>query len=265
MKYFSTRWTCVFALMVFPLVGCSDPDGDGTGGSGGTGGTAGTSGTGGGAETVELRLTATEGDNNILGTRLEGVEFCETDTDNCTTSDADGRATLAVEVPADGRISYTYRKDGYLPGLRADVVDEEFIAFTGEYGNSNATDETMTDRFAIMMSPYPMEGTGMVAVSAFVGKTFAGVVGTTFELVGATGRGYYLDPSGEPSLDLTEAGPSGEGGFIEVAPGEVEIRLGGTATNCVAWKGWPGSEANTIRLPVKAGSITWGSVSCDAP
>ncbi|MBW2377880.1 MAG: hypothetical protein JRF55_18225, partial [Deltaproteobacteria bacterium] len=74
MKYFSTRWTCVFALMVFPLVGCSDPDGDGTGGSGGTGGTAGTSGTGGGAETVELRLTATEGDNNILGTRLEGVE-----------------------------------------------------------------------------------------------------------------------------------------------------------------------------------------------
>ena len=258
---------CMCALGVFPLVGCSE-----NGGEGGTGGTAGTGGTGGSGgalpQTVELRLTATEGDDNIQGTRLEGVEFCETDTVNCVMSDADGQTTLEVEMPADGLISYTYSKDGYAPGLRADVVDEEFTAFTGEYGNFNITDATMTDRFAIMDSPYPMEGTGMVSVSAFVSDmlpAFLPIAGATFELVGATGRGYYTDTSEEPSVDLTETSFHGEGGFIEVAPGEVEITFGGRATNCVVLKGWPGSEANTIRLPVKAGFITWGSVSCDLP
>ncbi|MBW2548118.1 MAG: hypothetical protein JRE82_12985 [Deltaproteobacteria bacterium] len=254
---------CFCALVALPLVGC----GGSNGGDGGSAGTAGTGG-GGGVETAELRLTATEGDGNILGTRLEGVEFCETDIANCTTSDANGQATLEMEVPADGRISYTYSKDGYMPGLRTDVVDEEFNAFIGEYGNFNITDETMTDRWAGMMSPYPMEGTGWVSVNAFVSDflpSFLPVVGATFELVGATGKGYYDDPSGEPSLVLTETGISGGGGFIEVAPGEVEIRFGGTATNCVVLKGWPGSEANTIRMPVKVGFVTWGSMRCDAP
>ncbi len=217
-------------------------------------------------ETVDLRLTATEGDDNIVGTWLEGVEFCETDTVNCVMSDADGQATLEVSLPADGRISYRYSKDGYQCGLRADVVDEEFKAFTGEYGNFNITDETMTDRFAIMMSPYPMEGTGWLAVSAFLTDSlpqFLPIVDATLELVGSTGKGYYSLIDGEPSRHLTETSVRGERGFIEVAPGDVEIRLGGTAINCAVLKGWPGSEANTIRLPVKAGFVTWGSMRCD--
>lgn len=251
---------CVCSLGVLPILGCSETTGEGgAGGDAGTGGSA-------GMETATVKLTATEGDDNIAGTRLEGVEFCETDTGNCVMSDVDGQATLEVEVPADGRISYTYSVDGHQPGLRADVVDDEFRAFTGEYGNFNITDETMTDRFAIMMSPYPMEGTGWVAVSAFLTDSlpvFLPVIGATLELVGSTGKGYYNAPDGEPSLDLTEMSVRGGGGFLEVAPGEVEIRLGGTATNCAVLKGWPGSEANTIRLPVKAGFVTWCSVGCD--
>jgi hypothetical protein len=241
-------------------IGCGDDSTGGTGGSGATGGSAGTGGTGGIRESVTLSLTATEGFDNISDPPLAGVEFCETDTVNCATSDADGRATLEVEVPADGRISYTYTKDGFLSGLRTDVVDEEF---DGVYGNFNLSDETMTALAADLMTPYPLEGTGIVALTAVVTgalPVFIGFAGATFELVDAAGRGYYTDPSGELSLDLTETTLVGGGGFIEVEPGEVEVRLGG---NCVVLKGWPGSEANTVRVPVKADFVTWGSVSCE--
>jgi hypothetical protein len=260
MRYSVPFWTTVLASTLLCSVGCGDPNDVGRGGSGGAGGTVGS------AQTATLSLTATEVDDNILGTRLAGVEFCETDTNNCVLSDANGEATLDVAVPAGRRISYTYAKEGYVPGLRADLVDKEFAAFTGQYGNFNVADATMTVRFAIMKSPYPMEGTGMVAVSAFLNATrpaFATIAGVTFELVGATGRGYYEGPSGEPSVDLTETAITGTGGFIEVAPGEVEIKLGGAATNCAVLKGWPGGEPNTISLPVKAGFITWGSLVCD--
>ena len=46
MKFSVSYWSCVFALLVFPLAGCSDEGGGGAGG-GGAGGTAGTAGTGG--------------------------------------------------------------------------------------------------------------------------------------------------------------------------------------------------------------------------
>ena len=91
------------------------------------------------------------------------------------------------------------------------------------------------------------------------------VVGATLELVGASGKGFYNDAQGDPSLDLDSTSANGAGGFVEVAPDEVEVRLGGTATNCTPLTAWPGSEANTIRIPIKAGFVSWSVVRCDAP
>ena len=64
-----------------------------------------------------------------------------------------------------------------------------------------------------------------------------------------------------PSLDLTETTAFANGGFSEVAPGEVEVRLGGA--NCVPDSAWPGSEDNTVSIPVDEGFFSWVTVICD--
>jgi hypothetical protein len=47
------------------------------------------------------------------------------------------------------------------------------------------------------------------------------------------------------------------------SPGEYEITLGGTASNCVVVSGWPGSDDDSIRLPVRAGFFMQAFVACD--
>jgi hypothetical protein len=187
---------------------------------------------------------------------LEGAAFCETGTENCEMTDANGQATIEIDVPADGQISYTYTKDGYVSALRTEVVDDTFV---GGRTNWTLTDAEMKRQADLLMTPYPMQGTGTLVVDVGI------ISGATFELVPASGKGFYYDAQGEPSLDLDSTSTSGAGGFVEVAPDEVEVRLGGTATNCVVAFGWPGSEANTVRMPIKAGFVSWSSLTCAAP
>jgi len=54
MKFRLSYWTCVFALLVFPLAGCSGEGGGGAGGTAGTGGTGGTAGIGGAGGTAGI-------------------------------------------------------------------------------------------------------------------------------------------------------------------------------------------------------------------
>ena len=169
-------------------------------------------------------------------------------------TDANGQATIDVVVPADRRISYTYTKEGYLSVLYTDVVDETLFTDRSHW---TLTDAQMKELSDAVMTPYPFEGTGSLVVSQ-------GLSGATFELVGASGKAYYFDAQGVPSLDLTSTTINGQGGFAEVAPDEVEVRLGGTATNCTPLSAWPGSEANTLRMPIKVGFLSWSSMSCDA-
>ena len=102
------HWVCVCALVV-PLIGCGDET-TATGGTGGSGGSAGSGGAGGegGAETVELTLTLVVGASGIDRPPLEGAAFCETDTENCEMTDANGQATIEIVVPADTRIMTQY-------------------------------------------------------------------------------------------------------------------------------------------------------------
>jgi len=116
-------------------------------------------------------------------------------------------------------------------------------------------------------------------VSLNLARTPLGFAGVTFTPMGPTsdavGERFYYDVATEQySLDLeaTTGAPSAnllplaEGGFTEVAPGEQQFEFGGTIGDCslVSW-GWPGDTPNTIRVPVRDGYITYGSMVCDKP
>jgi hypothetical protein len=73
---------------------------------------------------------------------------------------------------------------------------------------------------------------------------------------------YYSEGAVWVSLEPDSTTDLGTGGFLEVAPGQVEIEIGGMATRCELGWGWPGSATNTIRVPVQEGHITHASVSC---
>lgn len=270
---------CVCALGV--VVGCSD-DASGDGGNGGSGGAGGTAGDGGsgGVEfrTYRMSITGFDPDGRVLV--LEGVEICEADADpeNCALSNEFGRVDL--DMPADQEVAITMEKDGYGPRLIPDVSDETW----GPSGGTDAgpaawrmyTDAQLTTIADQLGTTYPWQG-GMVGLvwlsipqGAHAGVTFT-PVGSTIDAVGESF--YYDSATGEYSLDLeaTTAIPTGhllplsEGGFTEVTPGEQQFELGGTAGDCTrpSW-GWPVDGApNRIRVPVRDGYITYGSVICD--
>lgn len=243
MRYlFGFLCACVLGLM--PLLGCSETNG--TGGSGGDGGSGGT------ALLVVLPLDVDEQDDVTL---LPGVTVCETETTNCDLSDSTGRAEL--QLPIDQEISYTNEKEGYGSQLRADV-----LSAAGETVSPwMRVDSLLEARYESVMSPYPEVGTGTVFV--LVRAQDGGLEGATLKLIGATGKAFYLDENGDWSLGLAATTSFGQGGFVEVNPGEIEVEIGGTASNCAVVYGWPSDSANIIRLPVLEGFMTVAAVLCD--
>lgn len=254
------------------MVGCSETTGEG--GAGGDAGTGGTAGTGGGAGNggvqYRLRLTVSEPDGSIAN--VQDVEVCEADTENCAMSDEVGVARIVV--PADQEILFTIEKEGYGKWLTADVSDE-----TREQGvvmrrmHTNAQLEAAAGQLGI---EYPWTGgiVGLVRYPTVVqgGVTFT-PVGSTVDQVGD--EFYYDGTLEEYSVDLQATSafdgvgyllPLGDGGFTEITPGEQQFEYGGTAGDCVVSWAWPGDTENTIRLPVREGYRTYGSMSdCTAP
>lgn len=250
---------CVCALGVMPLLGCSETAGDG--GSGGSAGAGGDGGGGGTGETVQLLMVIVENEDWHLGPALEGVEVCETDTTNCVTTGADGRATLTL--PANQAISYTMAKDGYMTRLFADVTDETFNIrpfFTWPMFR----DDEIEDLAASVMIPYPLTE-GWIAMQAFNtgSQDPFHTQGVTHELVDGTATQYYTDESGQPTLGLSATTSTGQGGFFEVTPGEHQVEFGGTVTNCQTSIAWPGDAPNRVKVPVRVGVLTFADVICD--
>lgn len=242
---------CVCSLALLPMVGCSETsDPGGNGGEGGEGGTGGD----GGADTVTVTVLVTGWDpeQGPLGA-LEGAAVCATDTTDCVMTDAGGNAS--VEVPLDQEVSYTLELDGfgsYLEPILLSEVEPAILAM--------ATDARFEDMHDAVMSPYPMEGTGAIFVE-LVDDPFEGA---TFALTSGSGQVFYWDEDKTWDADLSATTSTGGGGFTEVDPGEYQIEIGGTATNCVLTpRGWPGDSANTVRVPVREGHLSRAFVSCD--
>jgi hypothetical protein len=126
---------------------------------------------------------------------------------------------------------------------------------------------------ARLETPYPWEG-GIVTLGVF-DRNGAPLGGVTFEPVGSTadevGQVFYYDAETQQySLDLEEtsaaAGPLIQGGFIEVTTGVREFEVTGAVGDCYGPEfGWPSDAPNRIRVPVRAGSRTGGTLNCDPP
>jgi hypothetical protein len=189
---------------------------------------------------------------------LEGVELCEIDTTNCVVSDADGFASL--ELPADGETAYTAEREGYAPRLYTEVISEDSLPLMGLV---MLPEQEVAEEHERVGSPYPMEGTGTVGIGIYPG--FAGV---TFELLNATGTVWYLDEGFIWNTELTATTDVVDafGGFTEVTPGVVEVKIGGTAAQgCTPTQGWPAEAANTMRVPVREGYTSFSTSACPVP
>jgi hypothetical protein len=77
---------------------------------------------------------------------------------------------------------------------------------------------------------------------------------------------YSLDLEATTAATITaNTLPLAEGGFTEVTPGEQQFELGGCDSPRLLW-GWPVEGApNRIRVPVREGFITFGSIVCGGP
>jgi len=190
-------------------------------------------------------------------TPLAGVTACEAETTNCAVTDSTGRAEL--QLPVDTETHYTNVKDGYGSQLRADVL----TAAGDTVGPFMRVDADLKIQYERVMSPYPQVDTGTVYV--LVGQVGGGSIeGATLKLIGATGgTAFYLDEEGKWDPDLPATTSTGQGGFVEVRSGLVEVEIGGTASNCLVVRAWPSDSANTIRLPVRQDYMTVAVVNCD--
>jgi len=185
---------------------------------------------------------------------LEGVKVCEMDmTDDCVWTDAEGKATLMLPV---GETGYTMDKEGYTPWMHPHTIPADGAAALSTIPAAQHT----ADGHNRVGSPYPMRGTGTIAVST--NPPFAGV---TFELVAATGVAWYMDEEHGWSPDLSATTSRGAGGFTEVTPGDVQVKLGGTADGCTPVSSASGEEPNSIRVPVREGYVSVVGVVCPPP
>jgi hypothetical protein len=163
----------------------------------------------------------------------------------------------SIQLPVGEEMSCTIEKEGHVSHLLADVVrDDRYETFALE------TDRDRAREYERLDSPYPMRGTGAIVI-----ELHPEVAGVIFELVGATGKEFYVDEEGNwtPNLSATTSGGSSRsgGGFVEVTPGEYQVELGGTAESCVrqTW-GWPGDRDNSVRLPVQENHESYVIMSC---
>jgi hypothetical protein len=258
------------------VMGCSEASGTGgSAGEGGSGygGSAGMGGGGvggdageGGTETATLQLLPMELDADDQQVRLAGVRVCEAETTNCGVSD--GLVPVELQLPANREISYTQKKDGYDSLLRSDVMPPGVTIVIPVISPA----ARIAEQFESLMSPYPPEDTGAVYVLIWGSAAGAPIPNATVELVDGTGseKQFYVDEQGvwNSNLSATTVRACGEdlcggvGGFVEVAPGEAEIRIGGAARDCEVFRGWPSDEENTIRMAVQAGFRTSARVLC---
>jgi hypothetical protein len=185
-----------------------------------------------------------------------GVQVCQTDTDNCTWTEEDGEARLALWP--EERIALSAAKEGYLSLLQPYVPDAPACGRQCTVTFVMFSDEDVARDFESLQSPYPQRDTGSVTI--FVNPP--PFPGATFTLVTATGKAFYEEGNGTLHLELEATPPSGMGGFVDVSPGDHQIELGGSAQDCAPALAWPGDRSNRITVPIRAGHWTTAGVVC---
>jgi len=249
-----TRYSFGFIfVLALGVMGCSETAG--TGGSGEDGGAAGMGGQGGEAgtngEPVSLLVYISSFEPPLPADGVEGLSICELETDNCVVTDAGGYATLEGSA---GEIALSMEGAGMGPYIYTYILR----AGGPPLALGNATESRFEEMFGLVMSPYPMEGTGAIWVSGLP-------EGTRLTLLNGTDKPFYAEGDVKQSWnpDLSAATSREGGGFVEVAPGDYQIAVSGTSKNCLPARGWPGDSENTVRMPVREGYLSSARLKCD--
>lgn len=210
------------------------------------------------AGTVTLNLTVNSFEPGEAAAPVPNAEVCVLDTEDCTTTNANGLAVVAL--PRNTETGVTITAEGFNTTVVAQTTNADFV--------SDQATIMLSDGVAALLAlgldlEYPLVGTGVVNVNTTFSSPPAGVgiPGSTFELT--DGTGYYVNEDGFPTYDLMATSSFGAGGFVEVTPGVVEIDIGGSPGGCGVAQAWPGSTATSIRLPAQDGAFTSCVVFCE--
>ena len=217
------------ALLVLPATGCGDSEAPPR-------------------APVSVRVTEFI-DQSDLQRPMPGAEVCEIDTTNCTMTDEDGMAT--IDLLADAEVSYTITKEGFASYLWSDVNNGQLEHWTWMF-----PEEEVTRLAGLIGTTFPGTGDGLIIIRAFTDP------GVMFDLVGESNEPFYFLDGGTPSRDIDATTEDRRGGFTDVAPGEYQIDVIGAPGPCQPFVVWPGDQADRFKLLVRAGFISWVSVTC---
>ena len=216
------------ALLALPNTGCGDSS----------------------APTAPVTVRVTEYINLAnLETPMPDAEVCETDTTNCTMTDAEGMAT--IQLPSDSEVSYTITKEGYgsylIPDVNNGRLDHRFYMYS---------DEELARLAPLMGTTYPWTDTGIIILRVYSEP------GVVFDLVGQPNEPFYFADGETPSTELDGTTDDGRGGFTDLAEGEYQVEFVDPQVLCRPFTAWPGDMDNRVKVPVKAGYISYSSMSC---
>jgi len=203
-----------------------------------------------------VRVTAT-----VLGSEvpfgdavpLEGAEVCLDGSENCATTNAEGRASL--DVPGNEEFAYAVTAESDFFSLLSPQVSDTDIVVEPDF--TLLSQGTIMSFAALIGTEWPPT-TGVVSITLYekpYPETVA-IPGASFEIIEGTGQSYYLNDSNIPTTELSETQSSGTGGFVEVSVGTVEAGVTGVSGCDEYSNAWPGSAPNQVRFPSRVGYQT---------
>ena len=211
------------------------------------------------AVTLSGRVTEYVPGSTALGPAIPGVEVCQFASNNCALTDENGDYALRVWKNRELEISYVKEQFGSVLVARQSGIRD----FVGDA--VLATDEDLSELASEINTPYPLIGNGALSMTTYRGRVSDGIriAGISYSLTGSNGRSFYLDDAWVPDTSLTETQAPGAGGFVELAPVTVNVRLSGPAVNCASAESWLTASINTFRLPIRIGFWTQSRVRCE--
>jgi hypothetical protein len=168
---------------------------------------------------------------------------CLSDFANQTTL-ADGKVSLTLNAPFDGFILVS--ADGYVPQAtyleRSIVTDTEYLVKLVKPAELDA----LVSFIDSTRSWDPSKALLYVALDDCSATRAPGISFTVPQATSETLQGYYS--KGYPRLDLTETTSSGDGAFVDLPPGLVDI---------IASHANGGAEISRENVFATAGTVTW--------
>lgn len=199
----------------------------------------------------------------LLGAPIEGVEVCAPDYPEigCVVTNEDGGWKLP---------GFPMETNVYLTSTHPDYVSSIFPQHTSmswydwyKVGIPPNIMETNANQLDMNLSTEK----GHVLFLTWEGLNIDGVdtdnvAGVTAEVDGG-GQLFYANGLGLASQDATETSGSGSGGLLNIAPGEVAIKLSSQAGICAQEHMFHYAvESNWVPVPVRAGFTTAIDVVC---